>query len=306
MTGFDNPVYAFNYPDPQIVQKPDGSFLAVATNGGGMNVQTLSSPDMTNWTQAFDLLPQLPSWSAPGKVWAPEVIHWSDGYRLYYTTKAPDPEWQCISVARSSSLDEPFADVSTEPLVCEIDEGGSIDPSPFLDSSGRAWLYWKNDGNAVGVDTFIRVAPLSDDGLSLAGEPIDLFKQDLEWEGHLVEAPAVVEVDGLFHMFYSANDYGSDRYAVGHATASSPQGPFTKDPDPVIFSNDLAKGPGHNQLIHIEDQWWTVFHAWPPDAVGDETEGRQMWLSRVSFQGTSVNIDPPTQHIPARPVTTES
>lgn len=299
--GFTNPVHAYNFPDPQILNSDDG-YLAIATNGNGMNVQVLTSQDMTTWEQGTDALPQVAPWSSSGKVWAPEIIKWTDGsYRLYYTTKAPDPQWQCISVATGKNPQGPFVDTSTKPLVCETTEGGSIDQSPFIDSSGKTWLYWKNDGNAVQADTWIKVQQLGEDGMTLVGSPKKLFQQDLGWEGHLVEAPAVVEVDGIFHMFYSANDYGSADYAVGHATATSPTGPFTKDPAPVLQTNEVAAGPGHSQLLQVDGQWWMVYHAWQPDAVGDESTGRQMWLSRVTFDARKATVEPPTVEHQGRP-----
>ncbi|MGD8213991.1 glycoside hydrolase family 43 protein [Aestuariimicrobium sp. Y1814] len=300
--GFTNPVYPYNFPDPQVIADGEGGYLAIATNGNGMNVQVLTSPDMVSWTQGSDALPALPGWSSSGKVWAPEIIEWTDGsYRLYYTTRAPDPAWQCLSVAVSDTAAGPYVDESSEPLMCEIDEGGSIDATPFIDSSGKAWLYWKNDGNAIGVDTFIKVAALSADGMSVTGETTNLFQQDLPWEGNLVEGPALVEIDGLFHMFYSANDYGSDRYAVGHAVAESPTGPFTKHPDPVLVTNEVAAGPGHNQMIKVGEQWWMVYHAWLPGEVGNEAFGRQMWLSKVDFDGRTVTVQPPTLDQPTKP-----
>lgn len=299
VAGPTNPVYPYDFPDPQVLPDGDG-YLAIATNGNGMNVQTITSQDLVSWRQGSDALPSVAPWSSSGKVWAPEIIEWPDGtFRLYYTTKAPDPEWQCLSVATSGTLAGPYVDESAEPLICEYEEGGSIDASPFIDDDGTAYLYWKNDGNAKGVDTFIRVAALSDDGLAVEGEVTNLFKQDLYWEGHLVEGPAVVKVDGIYHMLYSANDYGSDRYAVGHAVADSPLGPFTKHPEPVLATNEVAAGPGHCQLFEKDGQWWMVYHAWQPDAIGDSVEGRKMWLSKVTFDGRSVTVDPPATELEA-------
>jgi len=300
--GFTNPVYATNFADPHILADGDG-FIAFATNGNAMNVQTASSDDMVSWQQGSDALPTLPSWSSPGKVWAPETIKWSDGtYRMYYTTMVVGQDRQCLSVATSDTAAGPYIDDSTEPLMCEVDEGGSIDSSPFVASDGTAWLYWKNDGNHIGVDTFIRVAPLTEDGMAVQGETTDVLKQDLPWEDMLVEGPSVWEHDGTFHMFYSGNGFWTDKYAVGHAVADSPTGPFVKDPDPVLVTNDVAAGPGHNSLIEVGDQLWMVYHAWEPDAVGDEATGRQMWLSRVWFtDGDGVEVEPPLADHPETP-----
>lgn len=301
--GFTNPVYATNFPDPHILADGEGGYVAFATNGNAMNVQTATSEDLVTWRQGSDALPQLPRWSTPGKVWAPETIAWSDGtYRMYYTTALSGEDRQCISVASAPTAAGPYVDESEEPLLCEIDEGGSIDTSPFVASDGTAYLYWKNDGNHIGVDTFIRVARLSEDGLAIEGEHTDVLQQDLPWEDMLVEGPSLWEHDGRFHMFYSGNGFWTDRYAVGHAVADSPTGPFTKDEEPVLTTNDVAAGPGHNSLIQVGDQVWMVYHAWVPGAVGDELEGRQMWLSRVTFTGDgSVEVEPPTVHHPTLP-----
>ena len=58
----------------------------------------------------------------------------------------------------------PFVDSRTEPLVCQTDQGGTIDASPFRDADGKLYLYYKSDGNAVGKRTIIWGQRLSDDG----------------------------------------------------------------------------------------------------------------------------------------------
>ncbi len=300
--GFTNPVHDSNFPDPMIVIGGDGTAWAFATNGNGSNVQVLNSPDLVTWEQAEDALPQLPKWSSAGKVWAPEVaVHNQNRSVLYYTTRAPNPEIQCVGVAVAEQPQGPYTDSSSGPLVCEEDQGGSIDASPFTAADGTRYLYWKNDGNAVGVDTFISVAKLSADGTKLASEPKHLFKQDIPWEGDLVEGPFVWENDGVFHMFYSANSFASADYAVGHATATSPLGPFTKSGDPILVSNDVAAGPGHCALFERDGKVWMVYHAWAPDAIGLDYPGRTMWLSEVTFDGLTATVVPPTVSYPTRP-----
>lgn len=306
--GFTNPVFNSNFPDPMIIIGPDGTYWAFATNrpgsgGTSVNIQTLNSADLKTWTPGPDALPNLPAWSRPGRVWAPEVAQLSNGqYAMYYTTIAPDPAIQCISVAIADSIEGPYVDQRSAPLICEDTQGGSIDASPFVASDGKSYLYWKNDGNAVGVDTWVSVQELGPDGTELVGEPLKLIKQDLPWEGHLIEAPFVWESDGIFHLFYSANDFGSADYGVGHATATSPIGPFTKTPDPILVSNEVTAGPGHCSLFEKDGQVWMVYHAWAPDAIGSEAPGRTMWLSEVHFASDgTVEVVPPTLDYPNSP-----
>jgi beta-xylosidase len=301
--GFSNPVYASNFPDPMIVPDPTGGFWAVATNGNGSNVQTLRSADLTTWEQGPDALPELPEWTSPGKVWAPEVEEAAGNrFLLYYTTIGPDPAIQCVSVAAGAEPEGPFADDSRRPLICEQDRGGTIDAHPFTTAAGKRYLYWKNDGNAVGVDTFLSAGELDASGRRLIGKPKRLFKQDLPWEGDLVEAPFVWEHRGRFHLFYSANSYASEAYAVGHAVADNPLGPFTKSGNPVLTTNDVAVGPGHCSLFARNGRVWMAYHAWRPGEVGQDIPGRAMWLSQVTFADDgAVSVVPPTVNYPVKP-----
>ena len=300
--GFANPVYDNDFPDPTVVSA-GGTYWAMATNGNGQNVQTLQSEDLTRWEQGADALPTVAKWSTEGKVWAPEVAALGPkSYALYYTTMAPDPKIQCISVATGAKPEGPYVDRSSKPLVCEEDQGGSIDADAFTAADGKRYLYWKNDGNAIGVNTYLSVQQLDSAGTRLVGKPRRLFKEGLPWEGRLVEAPMMWENAGKYHMFYSANAYDSDSYAVGHAVANSPLGPFTKTPEPVLATNDVAAGPGHCTLVEKDGKVWMIYHAWPPDAVGSAVPGRTMWVSEVTFAADgSVSVVPPTSAYPKRP-----
>ncbi|MEJ7648293.1 MAG: glycoside hydrolase family 43 protein [Nakamurella sp.] len=289
----NGPVYDTDFPDPDVVALEGGKdYLAFATNGNGRNVQVVGSADLQTWEQLDDALPVLPGWTTEGKVWAPEVIELADGrWAMYYTTMAPDPAIQCIGVAFADEPAGPYRDTRSGPLVCETKTGGSIDAHPFRAADGALYLFWKNDGNAVGVDTWISGQRLAADGVTLQGSPKQLFRQDLPWEGELVEAPFLWEHDGKFFMFYSANSYASADYAVGYAVADQPLGTYTKNPEPILVSDDAAAGPGHCSLFTDEQgQVWMAYHAWPGDAPGDDAFGRAMWLSKVSFDGAGLPV----------------
>ena len=303
--GFTNPVVDTNVPDPMIIADDEGVWWAFATNGNGANIQTLRSADLITWEQAADSLPELPSWTAGGDVWAPEVARGADGrWLMYYTTPAPSDlgDIQSIGLAIADSPGGPYVDSSDGPLVCETDDGGSIDAHPYTAPDGTRYLYWKNDGNRIGVDTWISVQRLTASGTALVGNPTKLIKQDQPWEGALIEAPFVVEASGTYWLFYSANAYDSADYAVGVARATSPIGPFTKLSDPVLVSDAAAAGPGHCAVFGVGDQRWMVYHAWPPDGIGSDIPGRTMWLSEVELSADAVTVTPPTELYPRRPL----
>jgi beta-xylosidase len=262
-----NPVLDEDFPDPDILEV-DGTYYAYATNSSTENVQVATSTDLASWEMlAEDALPELPSWVIPGRTWAPEVTQFGpDQFVMYPTTRNFDPTLQCIAVATADSPEGPFAIVGEEMLVCPAEEGGAIDASTFTDDDGTRYLLWKNDGNCCGFDTWLYLAPLSADGLTLAGEPTRLVKQDQEWEGNLVEAPTLVKRDGTYVLMYSANDYGGDKYATGYATADSVTGPYTKGEEPLFTteaSDGVYVGPGGQDVVVAPDgSDRLVFHSW--------------------------------------------
>jgi beta-xylosidase len=42
----------------------------------------------------------------------------------------------------------------------------------------------------------------------------------------VAEGPSVLKHNGLYYLFYTANDFRNPDYAVGYATSSNPLGPW--------------------------------------------------------------------------------
>ncbi|MFI9486690.1 glycoside hydrolase family 43 protein [Promicromonospora sp. NPDC052451] len=294
-----NPVYLTNFPDPAVLEV-DGTYWAYATRNANGTMPVLRSADLVRWTEVGDGMPDLAPWVEPGLNWAPEVALAGERYVAYYTAHDRATDVQAVGVAVADAPQGPFRDHAERPLLCQDHEGGSIDASPFTDADGVRWLLWKNDGNHVGVDTWIYVQRLSDDGLRLEGEPLRILKQDQEWEGDLVEGPYVWPHGGRYYLFYSGNGFASDRYGVGYAVADAVTGPWVKPLDgPIMATNELAAGPGHGMVVERHGRTWYVHHAWPPGAVGAPEPGRQTWLTELTFEPSpDGGADRPVLHGP--------
>ena len=258
-----------DFPDPDLIAV-DGTYYAYATNSLAANVQYATSPDLKTWTVSLDdVFPELPAWAETGRTWAPDVSALPDGrYALYFTAQERESGRQCIGVAVANAPIGPFVSDAPEPLICPVGEGGAIDASSVVDVDGSRYLVWKNDGNCCGLDTWLRLSTLTADGLAVVGEPVDLVKQTEEWEGDLVEAPVIVRHDDQYALFYSANDYGGENYAMGYALASSIAGPYTKGDEPLFttaLSGGGALGPGGQDVVAAPDGGdRIVYHSWDP------------------------------------------
>jgi beta-xylosidase len=288
---FQNPILKENFADPFLLYAEDGFWYAYATNASGKNVQIARSKDLLSWQLLSDAMPALAKWAKPGGslVWAPEVAKVAQNYVLYYTARDKASNRQCVGVATAAKPEGKFKDTSDKPLVCQAKEGGTIDASPFQDGN-KLYLYYKNDGNCCGIPTYIYVQELAPDGLSLVGEPVRLVRNDLRWEGGVIEAPTMIKRDGKYYLFFSANNYAGVEYAVGYARCETATGPCTDAPENPILKSQLQKppnmviGPGHQTLIRLGDEDWLVYHAWEVVGGGRRGDRRQVWMNRLDWQ----------------------
>lgn len=305
-----NPVIRTNFPDPFILKVED-TYYAYSTNSNSRNVPLATSEDLVNWTIGRDALPALPRWvnlSRPD-VWAPEVLRIGDEYLMYYTARDRASGRQCIGLAVSDSPAGPFRDRSEAPFICQVDEGGSIDASPFRDEDGTLYLYWKNDGNCCMMPTYLYGQQLSEDGRTLIGERARLIRNEKRWHGPVVEAPTMWRHDGRYYLFYSANVFSGEAYAVGYAVCETPLGPCQDAPENPILASDMTSqplvvGPGHQTLIQDEaGDTWIVYHAWQLTPNGGLTANRQMWMDRLVWEDGRPVVQGPTREPQPAPAT---
>ena len=283
------PVDPRDFPDP-FVLNTDTGFYAYATNGGGSNVQVLTSPDLVAWHAAPDALPVIASWAQTGNTWAPCVLRWNDVYVLFYTCREPRRGRQAISVATSAHPGGPFTDTSTGPLVYQLDLGGSIDPSPFVDADGRAYLVWKADSNAINRPSSIWLQPIGPDGTTLTGSATEVLGYSAPWENPLIEAPSIVLAGSTYFLFYSANWWNTDRYSIGYATAPAVGGPYTKVTSTAAwFASDAeVAGPGGQEwFTDPTGQLRMAYHGWTPGRVGYPNGARSLRLATVDLTGAT-------------------
>ncbi len=282
---FANPVINQDFPDPDLL-KVGETYYAYATNFGSRNIQVARSADLVTWEILSDALPFLPEWATPGFTWAPEVTLAANGKTLvmYFTARDTVSGKQCIGAATSATPEGPFQPAGDAAFICQVELGGSIDASSFVDQDDARYVLWKNDGNCCGQDTWLHIQPVSADGLTLEGQPAQLIKQDQAWEGNLVEAPMLWKQNGKYYLFYSANNYAGADYAVGYAVADAALGPYKKAQNPLLVTSTARGailGPGGQDIVLDKDgETWIVYHSWEPRSI----TYRQMNIDELAWE----------------------
>jgi beta-xylosidase len=264
-------------PDPFILADGD-EFVLYTTQVGWQNVPVSVSPDLAQWSAPSDALPDLPDWAEWGRTWAPGALAVDDAYVLYFAARVRALGIQCIGVAAAPSATGPFVPQGEQPLVCQPDLGGSIDPAPFRDANGDAFLLWKSDANAIGGRSTLFSQRLRADGLAFEGDAVALLASDASWEQPLIENPTLATLDGGYLLFYSGGWWESASYAIGYARCDTPLGPCQKVTidGPLAGTSEDEAGPGGACLVSGPDGTrWLAYHAWTPGAIGYSAGGRR-------------------------------
>jgi beta-xylosidase len=234
-------------------------------------------------------LPSFPGWQKPDTQTSPGVFAWGGRYVMFYDAVVPSHGKYCLSVAVSAKPEGPFTDGSTGPLVCQADLGGSIDPTPFVDGSGKPWLLWKsNDGSSPSVSQ-VWAAPLHDDGVSLAASPVSVMpKDDVNHPGqNTVDDPHLVVIDGVHYLFFSGGDWESPRYAVWYAVCDGPTGPCSQPRrDPILASYGNVAGPGGGNVVDDgAGRYWLSYQGWDPGCTAYACGGkRKLFVAPLNFR----------------------
>lgn len=255
-------VIGSDFPDPDVI-RVGGTYYAYSTNNGNGNVPVATSTSLSGpWTRRPDAMPTLGAWANGGLTWAPDVSQRADGrFLLYYTARSRAVGRQCIGAALATSPLGPFAAVGTGPLVCNGGEGGDIDASSFVDTTGARYLLYKDDGNAIGQPTSLWLQGVAADGVTLQGGRVELLRSGRPEEAGIIEAPVLTRAGGRYVLFYSLGGYGGDGYQTSYASATALTGPYTKAYRSLLTTSTVdgaVRGPGGADVVG--DQ--IVFHGW--------------------------------------------
>jgi beta-xylosidase len=261
---FPNPIRDAATADPGVLRVGSAWYVYHTGKNSSGAYPILKSTDRVNWTNVgYIFTPgRYPGWcNESPDWWAPEVHFVNGRYVAYFSARQDSNGKFAIGAATSSSPEGPFTSIG--PPIATHSGWGLIDASFFKDpETGRSYCLWKDDKNALSPQqpTPIVLYEVQADGVTRIGPAQLLIQNTLAWEGNLVEAPSLVYRNNYYYLFYSANAYYDDRYAVGVARATSVGGPYTKLGDPILVSDAQYSGPGHQFIMQDSSGEWLMFY----------------------------------------------
>ena len=206
-----------------------------------------SSGNLTEWTDHGVIVSQenIP-WAQSNaySMWAPDCIYRNGKYHFYFPAPAKDTIFGrgfSIGVAISEN---PYGPFTPQPRPMKGVSG--IDPCPFIDKDGQAYLYWAGRGGITG-------AKLKDNMLELASEPKALEGLPKGFK----EGPFLFERKGIYYLTFPFVIDSTE--SLAYCISNSPMGPFTYA---GIIMDKSPTGCWTNQpsVINFKGQWYVFYH----------------------------------------------
>jgi hypothetical protein len=274
-----------------------------------LNIPVSSTTDFIHWSAPVDAMKTLPAWAAEPYTWAPDIHRFGSEYVLYFTGYLKALDEQCIGVATGATPLGPFT-AAPQPFICQSGLSGTIDPRVFTDSSGTNWMLFKSDQNAHAspTPTTLWSQRLTSDGLGLVGNPTALMSPDEPWQGTVIEAPDMIEVNGVYWLAYAANWFNQPAYGIGVAWCAGPSGPCADVSNhPLLTSNAQGSGPGEPSFYQDATGVWMLYTP-VMSLPGDPP--RPVYVTRVGFAPAGAYLaaggPPPALGVPTGRKTTRS
>lgn len=200
---YQNPVLHSDYSDPDAIRVGNDYYLVASSFNCMPGLPILHSKDLVNWRIInYALKKQIPedvyNTLQHGKgVWAPAIRYHNNEFYIFY----PDPDYGIYMIKTK----KPASDWSKPVLV--LPGKGIIDPCPFWDEDGKAYLIIGWAGSRAGVNSLLTVFRMSSNADSVIDEGKHVY------DGHdtdrTVEGPKLYKRNNYYYIFAPAGGVSS-------------------------------------------------------------------------------------------------
>lgn len=271
---YRNPVIFCDYSDPDCICVDGVYYMTASTFNYVPGLPILTSTDLVNWTLRNYAVKNIPvkRFKAPCHahgVWAP-AIRWHEGmFYIYYGQ--PD---EGIYMVRTA---DPLGDWE-EPILV-LPGKGLIDPCPFWDEDGKAYVVHGYAKSRIGFKSWLGIFPMTADGTRAIGDDKLLF--DGVEKHPTIEGPKVHKRDGWYYIFAPAGGvatgwqvvmrsrsiYGpwEDRVVLkqGSSETNGPhQGAWIETPHGQHFFMHFQSRGLYGRITHLQPMTWSE-DGWP-------------------------------------------
>jgi len=195
---YKNPVIFADYSDPDVICVDKKFYMVSSSFNCVPGLPILQSVDLVNWQIIGHALKKLTPedfFDIPqhGKgVWAPSIRYHNGEFYIYWG----DPDFGIYMVKTKN----PAGDWE-EPILVK-QEKGWIDPCPFWDEDGNAYLIHAWAGSRAGIKSILSLNKMNSEGTKIIGDGVLIF--DGHNQNQTVEGPKMYKKNGYYYILAPA------------------------------------------------------------------------------------------------------
>jgi beta-xylosidase len=252
---YRNPIIYADYSDPDVCRVGDDYYMTSSSFSHFPGLPILHSKDLVNWKIIAHAAINYPikEFIKPqhgGGIWAPSIRYHNNEFYIYFG----DPD-NGIFMTKSKNPEGPW-----EPLYLINEAKGWIDPCPFWDDDGSAYLVRAWARSRSGIKHILTIHKMSIDGKTLLDDGVNVFSDSLNHP--TIEGPKLYKRNGYYYIFAPAGGVKPGWQTI--LRSKNIYGPYE---DKIVLEQGSTKvnGPhqggwvttptGENWFIHFQDRY---------------------------------------------------
>lgn len=279
---YRNPLLCMDYSDPDVIRVGEDYYMVASSFTYLPGVPLLHSHDLVHWEQLAWCVQRLPfaRYDLPAHgcgTWAP-AIRWHEG-TFYVFIPLPD---EGIFVTTATDPCGPWSELHCIKQTC-----GWIDPCPFWDEDGSAYMAHAYAKSRCGIKHRIDVCRMAPDAASLLDEGVEVYNNELLHP--TMEGPKFYKRNGWYYIFAPAGGVGTGWQTV--LRSKSPLGPY--EAKIVLHQGDTkTNGPHQGAWVQTPEGRDWFFHFQDAGVYGRILHLQPMcWVEDWPFIGQEQNGD---------------
>ena len=281
---YRNPVLYADYSDPDAIRVGEDYYMVASSFSNAPGLPLLHSKDLVNWKVVNYCIDRIPEFRYRNPihgcgVWAPS-IRYHEG--IYYVC-FPMPDEGIYMTTATDPLGKWSEPVNIRP------GAGWIDPCPFWDDDGRAYLVAGVAKSRIGYKSVLHMVEMQPDGMGLIGEEKVIFDGNTN-DQVTIEGPKMYKRNGWYYVFAPAggvktgwqtvlrarNPFGPYEYRVVMRQGDSPvngphQGAWVDTVTGQDFFLHFQDVYAAGRIIHLQPMHWD--NDWP--VIGVNKDGNE-------------------------------
>jgi beta-xylosidase len=255
---YQNPILQADYSDPDVIRVEGDFYMTASSFNCCPGLPILHSKDLIHWQIIAHALEKVPHQRFDevqhGQgVWAPALRFHKGVFYIFFPT--PD---EGIYVTHAPQATGPW---SAPHLI--LPGKGLIDPCPFWDDNGEAWMIHAYAASRAGINGKLHLRPMAPDASALLGPGKIVYDEPVKHPA--LEGPKLHKIKGWYYFSAPAGGVATGWQLI--LRSKSLFGPYEER---IVLAQRGTRinGPHQGAMVDTHDGEWWFLHFQDQNAYG--------------------------------------